>query len=132
MSNVRHVYWTDKGDPNLNEGSIERTDIDTDIDIDRRNHKTIVPQGQPSRPSSCISIRGMASCTGRIVKVYASYAPVSTARTSKPSCTRAKRTGIVRMRPGGASGSRSTPSVTRSIGCNKALMMEDVAASFVP
>src|SRR3954447_8826656 len=34
-----HVYWTNMGVPNLNNGSIERTDIDG------RNRQTIIPEG---------------------------------------------------------------------------------------
>jgi hypothetical protein len=32
-----HIYWTDMGVPNLNDGSIERADVDG------QNRKTIVP-----------------------------------------------------------------------------------------
>src|SRR6266849_6353576 len=34
-----HVYWTNMGIPHLNDGSIER------VDLDGRNRKTIVPEG---------------------------------------------------------------------------------------
>jgi hypothetical protein len=34
-----HIYWTNMGVPNLNDGSIERADLDG------KNRKTIVPQG---------------------------------------------------------------------------------------
>src|SRR6476660_5644595 len=34
-----HIYWTNMGIPNLNDGSIERADIDG------KNRKTIVAQG---------------------------------------------------------------------------------------
>src|SRR5919197_3108107 len=36
---ARHIYWTNMGVPNLNDGSIERADLDG------RNRKTIVPEG---------------------------------------------------------------------------------------
>src|SRR3954451_4171937 len=36
---ARHVYWTNMGVPNLNDGSVERADIDG------RNRRTIIPQG---------------------------------------------------------------------------------------
>jgi DNA-binding beta-propeller fold protein YncE len=39
-----HIYWTDMGVPNLNDGSIERADVDG------RNRKTIVPQGGTFTP----------------------------------------------------------------------------------
>ncbi len=39
-----HVYWTNMGVPNLNDGSIERADIDG------RNRQTIIPQGVTYTP----------------------------------------------------------------------------------
>ena len=39
-----HIYWTNMGVPSLNDGSIERADIDG------RNRKTIVPQGGTFTP----------------------------------------------------------------------------------
>ncbi len=39
-----HIYWTNMGVPNLNDGSIERADIDG------RNRKTIVPEGGTHTP----------------------------------------------------------------------------------
>jgi hypothetical protein len=39
-----HIYWTDMGVPNLNDGSIERADVDG------RNRKTIVPEGSTFTP----------------------------------------------------------------------------------
>src|SRR6266404_3552443 len=39
-----HVYWTSMGVPNLNDGSIERADIDG------RNRQTIIPQGVTFTP----------------------------------------------------------------------------------
>jgi hypothetical protein len=39
-----HIYWTDMGVPNLNDGSIERADVDG------RNRKTIVPEGGTFTP----------------------------------------------------------------------------------
>ena len=39
-----HVYWTNMGVPNLNDGSIERADIDG------RNRRIIVPQGVTFTP----------------------------------------------------------------------------------
>jgi DNA-binding beta-propeller fold protein YncE len=39
-----HIYWTNMGVPNLNDGSIERADLDG------RNRKTIVPQGGTFTP----------------------------------------------------------------------------------
>src|SRR5215468_1889115 len=39
-----HIYWTNMGVPNLNDGSIER------VDIDGRNRKTVVPEGGTFTP----------------------------------------------------------------------------------
>src|ERR1700674_4356010 len=39
-----HIYWTNMGVPNLNDGSIERADIDG------RNRRMIVPQGGTFTP----------------------------------------------------------------------------------
>jgi len=39
-----HIYWTNMGVPSLNDGSIER------VDLDGRNRRTIVPQGGTFTP----------------------------------------------------------------------------------
>jgi hypothetical protein len=39
-----HIYWTDMGVPNLNDGSIERADLDG------RNRRMIVPEGGTFTP----------------------------------------------------------------------------------
>jgi len=39
-----HIYWTDMGAPNLNDGSIERADVDG------QNRRTIVPKGGTFTP----------------------------------------------------------------------------------
>src|SRR5919108_112214 len=41
---ARHIYWTNMGVPNLNNGSIERADLDG------RNRKMIVPEGGTFTP----------------------------------------------------------------------------------
>src|ERR1700737_1054151 len=43
-----HIYWTNMGIPNLNDGSIERADIDG------KNRKTIVAQGGTHTPKQII------------------------------------------------------------------------------
>src|SRR5919198_5389887 len=40
----RHIYWTDMGVPDLNDGSIERADLDG------RNRTTIIPEGSTFTP----------------------------------------------------------------------------------
>src|ERR1043166_6046482 len=39
-----HIYWTNMGIPSLNDGSIERADVDG------KNRKVIVPQGSTFTP----------------------------------------------------------------------------------
>jgi hypothetical protein len=41
---ARHIYWTNMGVPNLNDGSIERADLDG------KNRRVIVPQGATFTP----------------------------------------------------------------------------------
>ncbi len=43
-----HIYWTNMGIPNLNDGSVERADIDG------KNRKTIVAQGDTHTPKQII------------------------------------------------------------------------------
>ena len=43
-SDAGHIYWTNMGVPNLNDGSIERADLDG------QNRKTIVPEGGTFTP----------------------------------------------------------------------------------
>ena len=45
---ARHIYWTNMGIPNLNDGSIERADIDG------KNRRTIVAQGDTHTPKQII------------------------------------------------------------------------------
>jgi hypothetical protein len=41
-----YIYWTNMGIPSLDDGSIERADIDG------KNRKTIVPQGKNPHPEA--------------------------------------------------------------------------------
>src|SRR5450755_332383 len=43
-----HIYWTNMGVPDLNDGSIERADIDG------KNRKTIIAQGKTHTPKQII------------------------------------------------------------------------------
>src|SRR6476469_10971846 len=43
-----HIYWTNMGIPNLNDGSIERADLDG------KNRKTIIAQGDTHTPKQII------------------------------------------------------------------------------
>jgi len=57
-----HIYWTNMGVPNLNDGSIERADIDG------KNRKFIVPEGGTFTPKQLHLTRKTASFIGRIAK----------------------------------------------------------------
>ena len=65
-----HIYWTNMGVPNLNDGTIERADLDGS------NRKVIIPRASHSRQSSFTSSPLMASLypdekTRRITSVHA-------------------------------------------------------------
>jgi 3-hydroxyacyl-CoA dehydrogenase len=48
-----HIYWTNMGNPSVNEGSIER------IDLDGRNRKTIIPGGATFTPKELkLAVKG--------------------------------------------------------------------------
>ena len=98
-----HIYWTNMGVPNLNDGSIERADLDG------KNRKTIVPQGGTHTPKQIISIRRAASSTGAIARGCASCAAISTARRSKRSSKPDTAKPTAATRRDGASGWRSIP-----------------------
>ena len=70
-----HIYWTNMGIPSLDDGSIERADIDG------KNRKTIVPQGKTHTPKQIILDKKAASSIGATAKVCASCAAISTARS---------------------------------------------------
>jgi len=50
-----HIYWTNMGIPSLNDGSVERADIDG------KNRKTIVPEGETHTPKQIILDKKAAS-----------------------------------------------------------------------
>ena len=74
-----HIYWTNMGIPNANDGSIERADIDG------QNRTMIVHQEVHSLQNSSISIIRMANCIGRIGKGCESCAQISMVRRLKDS-----------------------------------------------
>jgi hypothetical protein len=53
-----HIYWTNMGVPNLDDGSIERADHDG------KNRRVIVPQGVTHTPKQSTSRKLPASSTG--------------------------------------------------------------------
>src|SRR5215467_5781245 len=53
-----HIYWTNMGVPNLNDGSIERADINGRI------ARSLFPKAPPTRRNRCTSIRRMANSIG--------------------------------------------------------------------
>ena len=87
MSKRGHIYWTNMGVPNLNDGSIERVDLDGRNRTDDRS-----PRAARSRRNSSSSTRRTASCTGATAKGCASCARTSTARRWRPSWRRARAT----------------------------------------
>jgi len=93
-----HIYWTNMGIPSLNDGSIERADIDG------KNRKTIVAQGDTHTPKQIILDKkggklywcdreGMPSC-----------AAISTARSWRRSSKQGAAKPTAGIRPDGALG----------------------------
>ncbi len=73
-----HIYWTNMGIPSLNDGSIERADVDGRI------RKVIVPQGGTFTPKQIVlSIRIMPSSIGVTARACVSCARIWTAPKSK-------------------------------------------------
>ena len=81
-----HIYWTNMGIPSLNDGSVERADIDG------KNRKTIVAQGATHSPKQIILDRKPASSIGATARACVSCAAISTARSwrrsSKPDAAK--------------------------------------------
>jgi hypothetical protein len=53
-----HIYWTNMGIPNLDDGSIERADLDG------KNRKVIVPQGVTHTPKQLHLDKELVSSIG--------------------------------------------------------------------
>jgi DNA-binding beta-propeller fold protein YncE len=70
-----HIYWTNMGVPAVNDGSIERADLDG------QNRTTIVPTGARSRQSSSSSRDRAGSCIGGIARGCGSCGATSMVRT---------------------------------------------------
>ena len=81
-----HIYWTNMGVPNRNDGSIERADLDG------QNRVTIVMKARHLHRSSSISRRRAANFIGAIAKECASCARISMDQKSKPWSTQARAT----------------------------------------
>ena len=73
------IYLANMGIPYLNDGSVERADIDG------KNRKVVVPQGATFTPSRFISMRRTANSMGATARGCGSCAAISTARKSKTS-----------------------------------------------
>jgi hypothetical protein len=93
-----YIYWTNMGIPSLDDGTIERADLDG------KNRKTIVPQGKPTLRSRSFSIRRAASSIGATAKACASCAAISTARSWRRGSKPAAAKPIAGIRRDGASG----------------------------
>ena len=98
-----HIYWTNMGVLHLNDGSIERADLDG------RNRKTIVPQGGTFTPKQLQLDKQNGKlywCDREGMRVMRA---TSTGRPWKPSWRRAGATSTAAIRRGGASASPSMP-----------------------
>jgi hypothetical protein len=62
---ARHIYWTNMGVPNLDDGSIERADLDGG------NRRVIVPQGVTHTPKQIHLDKKTASSIGAIARACA-------------------------------------------------------------
>jgi hypothetical protein len=93
-----HIYWTNMGIPNLNDGSIERADLDG------KNRKTSSHRARPTLQSRSFSKRRSASYIGAIGRACASCAAASTARSWRRSSRPSVAMPINGTRRGGASG----------------------------
>jgi len=87
-----NIYWTNMGVPNLDEGTIERADLDG------QNARPWFPREPRSRRSSFISIRRTGSSTGRIVRACASCVEPRRFEV-EPSCRPARVRSTAATRP---------------------------------
>ena len=62
---ARHIYWTNMGIPNLDDGSIERADLDGG------NRRVISRRASPTRRNRSTSIRKAASSIGATARACA-------------------------------------------------------------
>jgi hypothetical protein len=90
-----HIYWTNMGIPNLNDGSIERADIDG------KNRKKVVAQGETHTPKQIILDKA-ANSIGATARVCASCAAISTAHSWRRSSRPAAAKPIAAIRHAGA------------------------------
>jgi hypothetical protein len=97
-ANAGHIYWTNMGSsPGVNDGSIERADID------RKNRKVIVPPGITFTPKQIILEKKAASSIGATARACASCAAISMARSWRRSSRRGVAKPIAEIRRDGAS-----------------------------
>src|SRR5947208_17171700 len=87
-----HIYWTNMGVPNLDDGSIERADLDG------KNRRVIVPRGITHTPKQIHSMRKTASSIAAIARACEECARTSPARTQRRWARPAAegRTGAIR------------------------------------
>ena len=93
-----HIYWTNMGIPNLNDGSIERADLDG------KNRKMIVPQGNTHTPKQIILDKKGGKlywCDREGMRVMRA---ISTARSWRRSSSRGAAKPIAATRRDGALG----------------------------
>ena len=119
-----HIYWTNMGALPVNDGSIERADLDG------RNRKTIVHEGGTFTPKQMHLEKPSGKlywCDREGMRVMRA---LSMAPTSRPSSTAVRETrGPVTIRQNGAWESPSMPIADRSTGRRKAPTKRVRAAS---
>ena len=108
---ARHIYWTNMGNPERNDGSIMRSDLNG------KNMITIVPPGGTFTPKQLRWRRGAVSFTGPTGKVCGSCGQTWTGRKLKLSWIRAWAIrGQDRIRGNGVSALQWTLTAASSIG----------------
>jgi hypothetical protein len=119
-----HIYWTNMGVPNRNDGSIERADFDG------RNRKTIIPQGGTFTPKQLQLDKENGKlywCDREGMRVMRANLDGSNIETLVDTSHGDPRPGPDRQN--GASASPLTPGAVRSTGRKKARRRGDSAGS---
>jgi hypothetical protein len=121
-----HIYWTNMGIPNLDDGSIERADLDGG------NRKVIVPKGGTYTPKQLHLDKENGKlywCDREGMRVMRANLDGSQVETLVETGHGDKDRQI---KPGGASGSPSIRSSRKSTGRKKARIMASRVASSAP
>ena len=122
-----HIYWTNMGVPNLNDGSIERADLDG------RNRQTIVPPGRHVHAETAPARQAKRQAV--LVRPRRDARHAREPRRVGDGNSRGdgpRRRPIAATRRGGASASPSMPGADTFTGRKKARTTRDWAASSAP